>query len=157
MGDRGVHGVERRLHRPDPRLDPERGPGGPRAGVHPRDGEFAQRLRARPDTGPDVRWNARYFAPSGGLRPRSYSAHEHSAFVPDATLERVERLAQRDGMNRSRYTLAADRLAAQLEAADLTAAIDAALDAAASQGGDLSTEFTAAAARRVLNDGDEEW
>lgn len=75
--------------------------------------------------------------------------------VPDETYDRVERVAKKHGMNRSQfYAAAADRLADELESADLTAAIDAVIDAVAR---DESTEFAVAAGQALLATEDEEW
>ncbi|WP_432558172.1 hypothetical protein [Granulicoccus sp. GXG6511] len=75
--------------------------------------------------------------------------------VPDETHARVERVAKSHGMNRSQfYALAAERLADELESADVTAAIDAVVDAV---NRDESIQFALAASRRVLVAGDDEW
>ncbi len=74
--------------------------------------------------------------------------------VPDDTFERAERLAHKHGMKRSQfYAVAADRYATELESDDLTAAIDAAVDAVNT---DESTQLAKAAARRVL-EADPQW
>lgn len=75
--------------------------------------------------------------------------------VPDETFNRAERVAKIYGMNRSQfYAAAAERYATELESADLTAAIDAAVEMVNS---DDSTRFAVAAAGRVLDATDEEW
>lgn len=75
--------------------------------------------------------------------------------VPDQTYDRAERVAKKHGMNRSQfYSAAADRYAAELESADTTAAIDAAVDAA---NADTSSRFAVAAGARILDGADEEW
>ena len=75
--------------------------------------------------------------------------------VPDETFARVERMAQRLGMNRSQFfTAAAAGHLDALESTDVTEAIDAALTAAAR---DESTSDAALAGRRFLAAGDEEW
>lgn len=75
--------------------------------------------------------------------------------VPDPTFERVERVAKQHGMNRSQfYSTAADRYADELESADLTAAIDAVVDAA---NADEATQVAVDASRRTLDGFDEAW
>lgn len=75
--------------------------------------------------------------------------------VPDEIFERAERAAKKNGMNRSQfYAAAADRYATELESADLTAAIDAVVDAA---NADDSTRFAVAASGSALGAADEEW
>lgn len=75
--------------------------------------------------------------------------------VPDGTYERVERVAKKHGMNRSQfYARAAERYAAELESSDLTAAIDAAVDAA---NVDESIHFARAAGRETIAGVDDEW
>ena len=75
--------------------------------------------------------------------------------VPDQTYDRAERAAKKHGMNRSQfYSAAAERYAAELESADLTAAIDAAVEQANADG---STRFAVAAGARLLRGTDEEW
>lgn len=75
--------------------------------------------------------------------------------VPDATYERVERLAKLHGMNRSQfYSTAAERYADELESAELTAAIDAVADVV---NADTSTRFAVAAGHRINSDTDDEW
>jgi predicted transcriptional regulator len=75
--------------------------------------------------------------------------------APDETFERVERLAQKHRMHRSQfYAKAAERYAAELDAADLTDAIDAVVDVA---NADSSTRFAVAVSARVLAGSDEEW
>jgi predicted DNA-binding protein len=75
--------------------------------------------------------------------------------VPDETFERAERVARKHGMKRSRfYATAVDRYSAELESADLTAAIDAVVDAA---GIDESSRFAVTASRRRVNKGADEW
>lgn len=75
--------------------------------------------------------------------------------VPDETFERVERAARKHGMNRSQfYATAADRYADELESADLTADIDAAVDVV---NADDSTRFAVAAGWRHLAESDGEW
>ena len=75
--------------------------------------------------------------------------------VPDETFNRAERAAKSHGMNRSQfYAAAAERYANELESADLTTAINAAVEMAY---GDDSSRFAVAAADRVLAAADEEW
>lgn len=75
--------------------------------------------------------------------------------VPDETYDRAERVAKKHGMNRSQfYAAAADRYANELEADDLTAAIDAVVDAA---NADESTQVAVEAGRRTLDGVDAEW
>jgi predicted DNA-binding protein len=75
--------------------------------------------------------------------------------VPDETYERAEHAARKHGMNRSQfYARAADRYAAELESADLTAAIDVVVDAA---NADESTQFAKAAGRRIAAGVDDAW
>ncbi len=75
--------------------------------------------------------------------------------VPDETYERAEHVARKHGMNRSQfYSAAAERYADELEFADLTAAIDAAVDAANSDG---SAQFAVFAAHRAFETSDDEW
>jgi predicted DNA-binding protein len=75
--------------------------------------------------------------------------------VPDETYDRAERVAKKHGMNRSQfYSTAADRYADELESADLTAAIDAVVEAA---NADESSRFAVAAGGRVLAGADDEW
>lgn len=74
--------------------------------------------------------------------------------VPDETYDRAERAAKQHGMNRSQfYAAAADRYADELESADLTAAIDAVVDAVMT---DDSMQAAVKAGRRVL-EADDEW
>ncbi len=69
--------------------------------------------------------------------------------LPDAVFERVQRLAERLGMSRSEFfTTAAQRWADELEADELTAAIDDVIE----RGAEADTEFVSAAARRLLVD-----
>lgn len=75
--------------------------------------------------------------------------------VPDEIHARVERVAKKHGMNRSQfYTEAAARLADELESADLTAVIDAVVEAVR---GDESSEFAVEAGRVRLSADDEQW
>jgi predicted DNA-binding protein len=75
--------------------------------------------------------------------------------VPDETFNRAERVAKQHGMNRSQfYATAANRFADELESADLTAAIDAAVDAA---NADESAQFAVSAGRSTLEGADGEW
>lgn len=75
--------------------------------------------------------------------------------VPDETYTRVEQLAKKHGLNRSQfYAEAAARYAIELESADLTSAIDAAIDAADA---DDSGRFAVAASSHLLRAGDDEW
>lgn len=75
--------------------------------------------------------------------------------VPDGTFERAERIAKRCGMNRSEfYSAAVARYATELESADLTAAIDAAVDAT---NADDSTRFAVATSPTVLASAEQEW
>ena len=75
--------------------------------------------------------------------------------VPDETYDRAERVAKKHGMNRSQfYSTAADRYADELESTELTAAIDAVVDAATT---DESTRFAVNAGRRSLERADDEW
>lgn len=75
--------------------------------------------------------------------------------VPDEIFARVERVAARHGMNRSQfYAVAASRYADELESSDLTAAIDAVVDAA---NADESTWFAVDAGVRMVADMDDEW
>jgi hypothetical protein len=58
-------------------------------------------------------------------------------------------------MNRSQfYARAADRYASELESADLTAAIDAVVDAA---NADVSSQAAVAAGLRTIAGDDDEW
>lgn len=75
--------------------------------------------------------------------------------VPDETYDRAERVAKAHGMNRSQfYSTAADRYADELESADLTAAIDAVVDAVTT---DEASQFAVDAGRRLLEGADEAW
>ncbi|MDQ4502221.1 CopG family transcriptional regulator [Sinomonas sp. ASV322] len=75
--------------------------------------------------------------------------------VPDQTFDRAERVARKHGMNRSQfYSAAAERYASELESEDLTAAINAAVDEANTDG---SARFAAAAGVRLLEEADEQW
>lgn len=75
--------------------------------------------------------------------------------VPDEIYGRVERVAKKHGLNRSQfYATAADRYADELESADITAAIDAVVDAT---NADESTQFATSAGRRLLTGDDEQW
>ncbi|MDO5629312.1 MAG: CopG family transcriptional regulator [Mobilicoccus sp.] len=75
--------------------------------------------------------------------------------INDATFRRAEAVAAKHGLNRSQfYSLAVARYADELESADVTAAIDAALDSAPT---DDAATFAAATGRRALAAGDEEW
>ena len=75
--------------------------------------------------------------------------------VPDETFDRAERAARKHGLNRSQfYAAAAERYASELEASDLTAAIDAVCEQADT---DESARFAVDVSRRILADTDEEW
>lgn len=75
--------------------------------------------------------------------------------IPDEIHARAERVARKHGMNRSQfYAAAADRLADELESADLTAAIDAVVDAVTS---DESNEFAVEAGGMIVLAEDEQW
>ena len=75
--------------------------------------------------------------------------------VPDDTFDRAERAAKKHGLNRSQfYAAAAERYAGELESADLTAAIDAVVDAL---NADDSSRSATAVAHRALEAADEEW
>lgn len=75
--------------------------------------------------------------------------------VPDETFDRAERVAHAHGMSRSQfYARAAERYAAELEADDLTAAIDAAIDATGTDG---STTWATFVGRALLEADDEQW
>jgi len=75
--------------------------------------------------------------------------------VPDETFEQVEDRAAALGMSRSEfYTRAAQRYLQQLDAESLVARIDAALDLA---GSDDSADLAAAAGRRRLGLGEDDW
>lgn len=70
--------------------------------------------------------------------------------VPDPVFDRVEHHAHRLGLSRSEFfARAAERWADELDGADLTAAIDHALDLA---GDDGTSEFARVAAARTLHD-----
>lgn len=87
--------------------------------------------------------------------PGYTSAVKTAISVPDRTFERAERAAQRHGLNRSQlYATAVERYLDELEAGDLTAAIDAVVEVA---NADHATGDAASAGRRVVADGDEEW
>lgn len=67
--------------------------------------------------------------------------------LPDATFDRIERAARRMGVSRSEFLArAAERWLGDLEAAEITEAIDRALVEA---GGDDCVEFAQAAADRL--------
>ncbi|MFP5452090.1 MAG: CopG family transcriptional regulator [Thermoleophilia bacterium] len=67
--------------------------------------------------------------------------------LPDATFDRIERAARRMGVSRSEFLArAAERWLRDLEAAEITEAIDRALVEA---GGDDGVEFAQAAADRL--------
>lgn len=75
--------------------------------------------------------------------------------MPDETFEQVEDRAAALGMSRSEfYTRAAQRYLQQLDAESLVARIDAALDLA---GSDDSADLAAAAGRRRLGLGEDDW
>lgn len=75
--------------------------------------------------------------------------------VPDDVFTRVEDVARRHGLNRSQfYTAAARQYADQLEASEVTAAINAVLDG---EPDDESTSFAIAAGRVLLLNEDDEW
>jgi metal-responsive CopG/Arc/MetJ family transcriptional regulator len=75
--------------------------------------------------------------------------------LPDDTFAEVERRAKELGLNRSQFfTRAVQRYLRELEASDLTARINAALDAT---GEDDSNAWAAAAGRRMLQRTDDEW
>ena len=75
--------------------------------------------------------------------------------VPDETYDRAERVAKTHGMNRSQfYSTAADRYADALESSDLTAAIDAVLDAVDT---DEASRFAVDASHHFLEETDEAW
>lgn len=75
--------------------------------------------------------------------------------VPNETHARVERLAKKHGMNRSQfYATAASRFADELEAMDITAAIDAVVD---DVNEDDSMRFAVAAGRVPLSEDFGEW
>ncbi|HWC22327.1 MAG TPA: CopG family transcriptional regulator [Flexivirga sp.] len=72
--------------------------------------------------------------------------------VPDETYDHVERVAKKHGLNRSQfYAAAAERYAAELESSDVSAAVNAVVDAANADG---SARFAVSAGQQVL-DGDE--
>lgn len=76
--------------------------------------------------------------------------------LPDHTAERFDRIAQKHGMTRSEfYRRAAEHYADELAGADLTAQLDAAIDAVG-QPGEESAELRRAANSR-LADGSEDW
>ncbi|HRD99852.1 MAG TPA: hypothetical protein PLV68_01055 [Ilumatobacteraceae bacterium] len=83
--------------------------------------------------------------------------------VPDATYEQVEHAALRHGMNRSQfYARAAEHYIAYLDSADLTASIDAAIEALHDAAeADESTVFAVAAGHHTLSSetpsDDESW
>ncbi|MFT3875945.1 MAG: ribbon-helix-helix domain-containing protein [Propioniciclava sp.] len=75
--------------------------------------------------------------------------------VPDHLFDRVDEVAKKHGMNRSQfYAAAAARYVDELEAADLTAAINAVADLV---NADDSNEFAVAAAHRLVVGADDEW
>ena len=75
--------------------------------------------------------------------------------MPDETFEQVEDRAAALGMSRSEfYTRAAQRYLQPLDAESLVARIDAALDLA---GSDDSADLAAAAGRRRLGLGEDDW
>ncbi|MGB4780160.1 CopG family transcriptional regulator [Microbacterium sp.] len=77
--------------------------------------------------------------------------------VPDDTFARAERAAARHGLNRSQfYTMAAERFASELEASDITAAINAVVDGI-DVGSDESTTFAVEAGRTLLSKDDDQW
>lgn len=77
--------------------------------------------------------------------------------LPDATAHRIDRVADRHGMSRSEfYRRAAERFADELEGGDLTAQIDAAIDAVGQPGVDTAALRARANARLVRGAG-EEW
>ena len=75
--------------------------------------------------------------------------------VPDDVFARVERVVARHGMNRSQfYATAASRYADELEAGELTAAIDAVVDDVNADG---SYRFAVEAGSRLAAGMDDEW
>lgn len=75
--------------------------------------------------------------------------------VPEEIYARAERAARKLGLNRSQfYSAAAERLAAEVESADVTAAIDAVVDAV---NADSSTQFAITAGTRLDDDPDSQW
>lgn len=75
--------------------------------------------------------------------------------VPDETYARAERLAKAHGLNRSQfYAAAVKRYADELESADLTAAIDAAVDDVNADG---STDFAVHAGLILPAQDDDTW
>lgn len=76
--------------------------------------------------------------------------------LPDHAAERFDHIAQKHGMTRSEfYRRAAEFYAIELTDADLTAQIDAAIDAGG-QPGDDTAEFRRAANARLV-EASEEW
>lgn len=86
----------------------------------------------------------------------SYTQRMKTAIsVPDETYDRVERAAKKHGLSRSQfYSTAAARYADELESADLTAAINAVVDAVNE---DESTDFAIAAGRRFAERDADDW
>lgn len=77
--------------------------------------------------------------------------------LPDATARRIDRVADRHGMSRSEfYRRAAERFADELDGADLTAQIDAAIDAVGQPGEDAAALRERANAR-LVRAVDESW
>ena len=75
--------------------------------------------------------------------------------VPDEIYERAERVAKQHGLNRSQfYSTAAARYADELESAELTAAIDAVVDAV---NDDESARLAADTGRHMLGETDQQW
>jgi len=76
--------------------------------------------------------------------------------LPDHTAERFDRIAQKHGMTRSEfYRRAAEHYADQLVGADLTAQIDAAIEAVG-QPGEESAELRRTANSRLV-DATDDW
>lgn len=77
--------------------------------------------------------------------------------LPDATARRIDRVAGRHGMSRSEfYRRAAERFADELDGADLTAEIDAAIEAVG-QPGDDTAALRARANARLVRAAGESW
>lgn len=75
--------------------------------------------------------------------------------LPDHTAERFDHIAQKHGMTRSEfYRRAAEHYADELADADLTAQIDAAIEAVG-QPGDETSELSRAANARLVEATDE--
>ena len=87
--------------------------------------------------------------------PRYTGPVKTAISVPDDVFARVERVAAQHGMNRSQfYATAASRYADELEAGDLTAAIDAVVDVVNADG---STWFGVDGGARLEAGMDDEW